>query len=61
MRWCVVRHPEVGAGVIPESALELHEARGFVRVSDFADDQTLLNPADHPLPSKPAAKSNKES
>lgn len=34
MKWYVVRHPEVGAAVIPESALEHHRIRGWARVSD---------------------------
>lgn len=51
MRWTVIRHPETdGVGVIAETALEMHEARGWVRTSDWADDPTELNPADHPLP-----------
>lgn len=34
MGWYVVRHPEVGAAVVPETALEHHLVRGWARVSD---------------------------
>ena len=47
MRWCVIRHPETGGlGVIPGSALRIHLDHGWVRVSEWATDQTILRAAD---------------
>lgn len=43
MRFCVVRHPEAGVGTVPESALPINEAKGWVRVSDWADDPNDLD------------------
>jgi hypothetical protein len=54
MRWCVIRHPELGAAVVGEDSLPVHEVRGWVVTSPLVDDQYSLNPADHPLP-EPAA------
>lgn len=35
MTWYVVRHPDIeGAGVVPESSLDMHRARGWYRCSD---------------------------
>lgn len=38
MDWYVVRHPEIGAGIIPETSLDHHRARGWARVSDAFSD-----------------------
>lgn len=38
MDWFVVRHPEVGAGIVPETSLDHHRARGWKRVSDAFSD-----------------------
>ena len=39
MDWFVVRHPETGGvGVVAESALDIHRAGGWIRVSDAFDE-----------------------
>lgn len=55
MRWCVIRHPEVGAGVVAEISLPLHEPRGWVRTSDFRGSPDEFHPADldAPIPVEP--------
>lgn len=46
MSFAVVRHPDIDTlGVIPEGALEMHRARGWIRVSDWRRE-----PADFHLP-----------
>jgi hypothetical protein len=71
--WFAVRHPETGgAGVIAESALDIHRGNGWIRVSgpigEF--DKDRVNPYDYdvvdldvpqPEPSKTAKTSSKES
>lgn len=38
MRFCVIRHPDLpNLGTSPESALEIHQAKGWVRVSEWRD------------------------
>jgi hypothetical protein len=74
MKFCVIRHDSLGIGTCPESALPLHQAAGWFRVSEFSGD-----PADFNLPDyaeapdldapviapaateKPASKTTKES
>jgi hypothetical protein len=49
MRFAVVRHPATGgAGVIPESALDLHRGKGWIRVSDWSTEPSGLRPEDYP-------------
>lgn len=43
MRFCVIRHPEAGAGISAESALPLWESRGWTRASNWADDPAVFN------------------
>lgn len=51
MRFCVIRHPDVvNAGVIPETALEHHEAHGWTQVSDWSTDVHSLHPESYPAP-----------
>jgi hypothetical protein len=50
MRWCVIRHPELGVAVVAEDSLSAHEPRGWVVASPLVDDQYSLNPAVYPLP-----------
>ena len=45
MDFCVIRHPAAGIGTCPASALDLHRANGWIRVSGFSTD-----PADFDLP-----------
>lgn len=50
MNWYVVRHPETrGVGVVAESALRIHRAKGWLRVSDAIciDDKYQVVPADY--------------
>lgn len=38
MRFCVIRHPDQPTlGTSPESALEIHKAKGWFRVSEWRD------------------------
>lgn len=71
MDWYVVRHPDIeGAGVVPDSSLEHHRARGWVRVSDAIaegeknnlrlDDYTVDLDAPVPPAKSAPAKSTKE-
>lgn len=48
MRWCVIRHPDLPGqpSAVSEQALEVHQYRGWFRVSDWVKDQTTLHPAD---------------
>jgi hypothetical protein len=48
VRWCVIRHPNLpgSASVVAEDALTVWQPRGWVRVSDWETDHTLLRPAD---------------
>ena len=62
MDWFVMRLPETGGvGVVPESALDLHRDRGWIRVSDVVternkDQVVLADYADAPdLDAAPAA------
>lgn len=50
MRWCVIRHPELGVAIVAEDSLPVHEKRGWVRTSPLVDDKYSLHIADHPLP-----------
>jgi hypothetical protein len=73
MRFCVIRHPEAGIGTCPESALPLHRANGWYRVSEFGADPTdfdlgayaeatdLDTPAPTPAQAEKPAKITKES
>lgn len=44
MRWCVIRHPDLGASVVAEQSLVVHRPRGWVRVSEFTSDRDSLHP-----------------
>lgn len=71
MRWCVIRHPDLGTAVVAELSLVAHRPRGWVRVSGFVDNRDDLNtlrykgatdhdaegsaPADAPTPTEPDA------
>ncbi|GAB3817655.1 hypothetical protein [Micromonospora zhanjiangensis] len=48
MRWCVIRHPDLGEAVVAEPSLTVHRPRGWVRVSPWSTDRDALRPADHP-------------
>lgn len=73
MTFCVIRHPAAGIGTCPESALPLHRANGWYRVSGFSSDPNDFNlkdyaeapdldaPAPAPAAEKPASKTTKES
>jgi hypothetical protein len=50
VRWCVIRNPDLGAAVVAEDTLVVHEARGWVVTSPLVDDRYSLNPDDYPLP-----------
>lgn len=43
MRFCVIQHPEAGAGISAESALSMWEAHGWTRTSGWADDPAVFN------------------
>lgn len=44
--FAVVRHPDIATlGIIPQATLEAHQARGWVRVSEYRRE-----PADFHLP-----------
>lgn len=49
MRWCVIRHPDLPgqASVVAETALAVWRPRGWLRVSDWVVDKTLLRPAEY--------------
>lgn len=49
MRWCVIRHSDLPgqAAVVSEVSLTVHRPRGWMRVSELVDDQTLLRPAEY--------------
>lgn len=47
MRWCVIRHPDLGVAVVAERSLAVHKPRGWVRVSEFAVDKDSLRPAEY--------------
>lgn len=50
MRWCVIRHPDLPgqASVAAETAVEaVWKPRGWMRVSGWESDQTLLRPAEY--------------
>lgn len=42
MRWCVIRHPELGLAVVAERSLVVHKPRGWMRVSEFTTDRDSL-------------------
>lgn len=42
MRWTIVAHPEAGIGVIAETALPSHEARGWARQGEWSEDPEAL-------------------
>lgn len=44
MRWCVIRHPQIGlAAIVAEPAVEIHQSAGWIRVSPLVDDQQSLH------------------
>lgn len=46
--FAVVRHPEVEAlGILPQGALTLHRANGWIRVSPWADQPADLHLSDY--------------
>jgi len=73
--FAVVRHPDIETvGIVPQAAFEMHQAKGFYRVSewrdspsdfylpDYADGVDLDAPEPEPAPvKKPAKKSDEES
>lgn len=42
MRWCVIRHPELGLAVVAEPSLVVHKPLGWQRVSEFTTDRESL-------------------
>lgn len=73
MEFCVIRHPEAGIGTCPSTALEVHRAAGWIRVSEFRLDPNDFDLSDYvdapdldappPAPAQPEkpAKTIKES
>jgi hypothetical protein len=66
MNWYVVRNPELkSAALVPETALDHHRARGWVRVSDAFSDldrvdlDALETPTDAPSAKSPAKSKEK--
>lgn len=49
MRWCVIRHPDLPGqtSVVAEDSMQVWGPRGWVRVSDWETDQTLLRAAEY--------------
>lgn len=47
MRWCVIRHPELGLAIVAEPSLVVHRPRGWVRVSEFSADRDSLVVGDY--------------
>lgn len=42
--FAVVRHPDIETpGIVPEAALEAHQARGWYRVSDWRDEPAAFH------------------
>lgn len=48
MRWCVIRHPDLGEAVVAEPSLTVHRPRGWVRVSPYTTDRDSLRPDEYP-------------
>lgn len=47
MRWCVIRHPDLGVAVVAERSLAVHKPRGWLRVSEAVADKDSLRSADY--------------